>query len=244
MGHRDRGGHRCEAGWHVGRTGWRPCGVRCAGERPAGAGDAGRRLLLRHACAGGRQCAVDQPGRQRDTQHLAGKHGAHGAPGAGPRLHHRVRQPGVGLQQQGKRHLRLPPGRPHQLVQLPGHRGGQLCRHRGQRRSVHRRGHLHGLCTVLQREHAAQALRLEAFRFSAHLAALPGRGKKCGPQPVRAERDALLPLAGRRDGLGWQHPHKSFRCAGRRPPCQCAAGGGRCAGRPLLSARFPRGSGR
>ena len=53
------------------------------------------------------------------------------------------------LQQQGERYLRLQAGRPHQLVQLPGHRRGQLRRHRGQRWRFYRGGFLHGLCAVL-----------------------------------------------------------------------------------------------
>ena len=87
--------------------------------------------------------------RQGDTQ-LCGEHaGADGTPRAGSGLRYRVRQPGMGLQQQGKRDLCLPLRRPHQLVFLPGHCGRQLRSDGGQRWCVYRRGHMHGLCAVL-----------------------------------------------------------------------------------------------
>ena len=95
--------------------------------------------------------------------------------------------------------------------------GGQLCGDGGQRRSLYRRGYLHGLCVVLQGEHPAQAVRHKALGFSAHLPALPGRGQECGPQPVRAERDAVLPLAGWGHGMGRQHPHQGVGGVGRQP---------------------------
>lgn len=41
-------------------------------------------------------------------------------------------KPGVGMQPEGKHHLRLCSGRPDQLVQLSGHCSGQLCRERRQ----------------------------------------------------------------------------------------------------------------
>ena len=103
----------------------------------------------------------------------------------------------------------------------------------------YRGGFLHGLCAVLQGEHPAQAVRLQAFGFSAFQPALPGRGKKRRPQPVRAERDAVLSLAGRGHGVGRQSAHQGVRCAGRRKACQRAKRRGRCAGWPVLPAHLP-----
>ena len=85
-------------------------------KRAARAGKPGGRSCLRHAGAERRERPVDQLGRQGDTQ-LCGEHaGADGTPRAGSGLRYRVRQPGMGLQQQGKRDLCLPLRRPHQLV--------------------------------------------------------------------------------------------------------------------------------
>ena len=53
-------------------------------------------------------------------------------------------------------------------------------------------------------------------------------------QPLRAERDTLLSLAGRCNGLGWEHPHQGVRKTEHGPALQRAGGGGRCAGWPLL----------
>lgn len=58
-------------------------------------------------------------------------------------------------------------GRPHQLVLLPGHCRRQLCRDRGQRRGVYRRGYLYGIRAFLQGKHPSQALRLQALGFPA-----------------------------------------------------------------------------
>ena len=147
----------------------------------------------------------------------------------------------MGLQQEGKHHLRLPPGRPHQLVQLPGHCSGQLRRERGQRRNLYRRGQLHGVCAVLQRELHPQAVRLQTQRLPALQRAVPGRGSQCRPQPVRAERDAVLPLARRGDGLGRQPARQGVRRTGHRE-----ADGGRMVcrrqfGRPVLPVPAPPG---
>ena len=149
VGHRDRAGHGSTAGWHVDKAGRGSGSLRCAGKRAARAGKPGGRSCLRHAGAERRERPVDQLGRQGDTQ-LCGEHaGADGTPRAGSGLRYRVRQPGMGLQQQGKRDLCLPLRRPHQLVLLPGHCGRQLRSDGGQRWCVYRRGHMHGLCTVL-----------------------------------------------------------------------------------------------
>ena len=225
----------------MGSTGRGLRGVCRHGEQPVRACRPGGRLFLRHTGAGDRCGPVDQPGRQPDPQHRGGTDCAAGTPGAGPGLRDRMRQPGVGLQQPGKCDLRLQAGRPHQLVFLSGHCGGQLCGDGGQRRSLYRRGHLHGLCVVLQGEHPAQAVRHKALGFSAHLPALPGRGQECGPQPVRAERDAVLSLAGWGHGVGRQHPHQGVGGVGRQPAGQRAERCGRCAGRPVLSAHLPHG---
>ena len=53
-------------------------------------------------------------------------------------------------------------------------------------------------------------------------------------RPLCAERDALLSLAGRCNGLGWEHPHQGVRKTEHGPALQRADGGGRCAGWPLL----------
>ena len=73
---------------------------------------------------------------------------ADGKAGAGSGLCDRAGQPGVGMQPGGKQHLCLCPGRPHQLVQLPGHCVGQLRGERGQRRRVYRGGQLPGVPAV------------------------------------------------------------------------------------------------
>ena len=241
VGHRDRAGHGSTAGWHVDKAGRGSGSLRCAGKRAARAGKPGGRSCLRHAGAERRERPVDQPGRQPDPQHRGGTDCAAGTPGAGPGLRDRMRQPGVGLQQPGKCDLRLQAGRPHQLVFLSGHCGGQLCGDGGQRRSLYRRGHLHGLCVVLQGKHPAQAVRHKALGFSAHLPALPGCGQECGPQPVRAERDAVLSLAGRCYGVGRQSAHQGVRRAGRRKAFQRAKRRGRRAGWPVLPAHLPGG---
>ena len=72
--------------------------------------------------------------------------------------------------------------------------------------------------------------------FPAQQPALPGRGKGRGPEPLRHQRDALLSLARRRDGLGRQHPHKSFDSPRPGPAAEREVGAGRRAGRAVLSA--------
>ena len=49
-----------------------------------------------------------------------------------------------------------------------------------------------GYALLLQGKCPPQALWLQALGFSAQLSALPGRGPECGPQPLRAERDARI----------------------------------------------------
>ena len=80
--------------------------------------------------------------------------------------------------------------------------------------------------------------------FQLQLSALPGRGPECGPQPLRAERDALLSLGRRGDGVGWQPAHQGVHGAGCRPALQRAAGAGRSAGRAVLPLSLPRQRGR
>ena len=134
----------------------------------------------------------------------------------------------------GKCHLRLQAGRPDQLVLLPRHRGGQLRRDRGQRRGFYRRVHLSGLCALFQGELHPQAVRLQALGLSAQCHPLPGRGAERQPQPLRAERDAVLPLAGRCDGVGRQRAQQGIRKTEHRPAVQCAGSSGRCAGWTVL----------
>ena len=76
------------------------------------------------------------------------------------------------------------------------------------------------------------------------LTALPGRGPECGPQPLRAERDSLLSLGRRGDGVGRQPAHQGVHGAGCRPALQRAAGAGRSAGRAVLPLSLPRQRGR
>ena len=59
------------------------------------------------------------------------------------------------------------------------------------------------------------------------------------PQPVRAERDVVLSLAGRRYGVGRQSAHQGVRCAGRCKAFQRAKCCGWCAGWPVLPAHLP-----
>ena len=221
------------------RAGRRPHRLRRRRRCSARQGRPRRRVVLWPSDPHRRSGKMGESGRQRQPGVRLGRGGGAGTPGAGYGLPDRVRQPGVGMLQQGERHLRLQAGRPHQLVLLPGHRGRQLCRDRGQRRPLYRCGHLHGLCAVLQGKHPAQALRFQALGFPAQLPALPGRGQKRGPQSLRAERDAVLSLARRRDGVGRQHPGQGVGGAGCRAACQCEAGCGRCAGWPVLSACQP-----
>ena len=200
----------------------------------AGPGRTRRRLLLRHPDQERRRHPLEE--HRRQGQRLGGQPRPvpAGAAGARPRLPDRVRQPAVGLLQGGKCHLRLQAGRPDQLVLLPGHRGGQLRRDRGQRRGFYRRVHLSGLCALFQGELHPQAVRLQALGLSAQCHPLPGRGAERQPQPLRAERDAVLPLAGRRDGVGRQRAQQGIRKTEHRPAVQCAGSSGRCAGWTVL----------
>ena len=224
------------AGRAVEWAGRRPHRLRRQRGRLAGQGRPRRRVVLWPSDPHRRSGAVGESGRQRQTGVRLGGDGEAGAPGAGHGLSDRVRQPDMGLFQQGEHHLRLQAGRPHQLVLLPGHRRRQLCCDRGQRRGVHWRGHLHGICTFLQGEYSPQALWLQALGFPAEQSALPGRGKGRGPEPLRHQRDALLSLARRRDGVGWKHPHQGVRKTEHGPALQRAAGAGRSAGRAVLPA--------
>ena len=149
VGHRDRTGRSRRSGGAEPGAERRSDRVRRGRGLAAGALHPAGRVFLRHTGAERRRCAVAEHGRQAAPQCESCTDGIHGAPGAGTGFCDRVRQPGVGLQQQGECHLRLQAGRPHQLVQLPGHRRRQLRRHRGQRRRLYRGGFLHGLCAVL-----------------------------------------------------------------------------------------------
>ena len=66
-----------------------------------------------------------------------------------------------------------------------------------------------------------------------------GVAKKRRPQPVRAERDVVLSLAGRRHGVGRQSAHQGVRRAGRCKAFQRAKRCGWCAGWPVLPAHLP-----
>ena len=127
----------------------------------------------------------------------------------------------------GKCDLRLQAGRPHQLVFLSGHCGGQLCGDGGQRRSLYRRGHLHGLCAVLQGKHPAQALRLQASDFQ--LSSLRCRGvARNAARSLCVLNETLYYLSpGRRDGVGRQHPGQVSAAldAGRLANVKQAVGG-------------------
>ena len=149
VGHRDRAGRSRRSGGAEPGAERRPDRVRRGRGLAAGALHPAGRVFLRHTGAERRRRPVAEHGRQAAPQCGDNPDGIHGAPGAGAGFCDRVRQPGVGLQQQGECYLRLQAGRPHQLVQLPGHRGGQLRRHRGQRRCLYRGSLLHGLCVVL-----------------------------------------------------------------------------------------------
>jgi hypothetical protein len=76
----------------------------------------------------------------------------------------------------------------------------------------------------------------QALGFPAQQPALPGRGKGRCPEPLRHQRDALLSLARRRDGLGRQHPHQSLDGPRPGPAAEREVGAGRRAGRAVLSA--------
>ena len=76
-------------------------------------------------------------------------------------------------------------------------------------------------------------------RISSSAPCAAGVWPERGPQSLRAERDAVLSLARRRDGVGRQHPGQGVGGAGCRAACQCEAGCGRRAGWPVLSACQP-----
>ena len=149
VGHRDRAGRSRRGSGAKPGVEWRSDRVRRGRGLAAGALHPAGRVFLRYTGAERRRRPVAEHGRQAAPQRGSRTDGIHGAPGAGTGFCDRVRQPGVGLQQQGECYLRLQAGRPHQLVQLPGHRRRQLRRHRGQRRRLYRGGFLHGLCAVL-----------------------------------------------------------------------------------------------
>ena len=102
-------------------------------------------------------------------------------------------------------------------------------------------GQLHGVCAVFQRKLHPQAVRLQTQRLPALQRAVPGRGSQRRPQPVRAERDTVLSLARRGDGLGRQPAQQGVRRAGHRE-----ADGGRVVrcwkpGRAVLPVPAPAG---
>ena len=218
------------------RAGRRPHRLRRRHRCSARQSRPGRRVVLWPSDPHRRSGKVGESGRQCQPGVRLGRGGGAGTPGAGHGLPDRVRQPGVGMLQQGERHLRLQAGRPHQLVLLPGHCRRQLCRDRGQRRGVYRRGYLYGIRAFLQGKHPSQALRLQALGFPAQQPALPGCGKGRCPEPLRHQRDTLLSLARRRDGLGRQHPHQSLDGPRPGPAAEREVGAGRRAGRAILSA--------
>ena len=156
------------------RAGRRPHRLRRRHRCSARQGRPGRRVVLWPSDPHRRSGKMGESGRQRQPGVRLGRGGGAGTPGAGHGLPDRVRQPGVGMLQQGERHLRLQAGRPHQLVLLPGHCRRQLCRDRGQRRGIYRRGYLYGIRAFLQGKHPSQALRLQASDFQ--LSSLRCRG--------------------------------------------------------------------
>ena len=121
-GHRDP--HRlCSGtGRAVERAGRRPHRLRRRHRCSARQGRPGRRVVLWPSDPHRRSGAVGESGRQRQPGVRLGRGGGAGTPGAGHGLSDRVRQPDMGLFQQGERHLRLQAGRPVQLVLLPEHR--------------------------------------------------------------------------------------------------------------------------
>ena len=216
------------------RSGSRPerrfCGAGAGRGQHRGKPDPGpgQQPVLRKMDHYGRRHHLAQPGRESDREHRGERTGAGGTAGAGPGLCDRERQPGVGLQPEGEQHLCLRPGRPHQLVQLPGHCVGQLRGERGQRRGLYRCGQLHGLPAVLQGKLHPQAVRIQAQRLPALQRAVPGRGAERGPQPVRDRGDTVLPFAGRGDGLGREPAQQGEPFSGyRRPDGGGMDGGGK-----------------
>ena len=143
------------------------------------------------------------------------------------------------MQPEGKQHLCLRPGRPHQLVQLPGHCFGQLCGECGQRRGIYRRGKLPELHPVFQRELHPQAVRLETQRLPDEQCAVPGRGGEGGGQPVRDRGDTVLSFTGRSDGVERQPACKGERRTGHRKADGGGLGDGRAAGCTVLPLPAP-----
>ena len=81
---------------------WRRCSAR--------QGRPGRRVVLWPSDPHRRSGKMGESGRQRQPGVRLGRGGGAGTPGAGHGLPDRVRQPGVGMLQQGERHLRLQAG--------------------------------------------------------------------------------------------------------------------------------------
>ena len=101
---------------------------------------------------------------------------------------------------------------------------------------LYRCGYLHGIRAFLQGERSAQAVRHQAQRLPDEQHPVFGRGQRCAPESLRHQRDAVLPLDGRRHGVGRQPAHQGVGLAGRRTPQPCDESRRRRAGGPVLPA--------
>ena len=129
------------------RRHWQEPGGRRHRDGERGAGQRGGRPERRDAAAAGggrRGCGGGLFGRNGKPD----RRGDAGAKGPEAGLCGGVQQPAVGVQQRGKRDLRLQAGRRDQLELLCWAGDRQLHRERGQRRAVYRRGSAAGVCAV------------------------------------------------------------------------------------------------